>query len=178
MILAILIIQMTVATDCRAAAEDKPPVIIQVVVEGNQRIEDDAILRVTRAKTGAPYDEALLSEDLEAIYKMGWFDDVRVAVEPSAQGNTVIFTVQEKPTIREIRFSGNVAVDDDTLKENVDISSGSILNIFIVRRNMKIVSLCTRTRITTMSAWPLTWNPWKTIRRISALPSKKAKGAH
>ncbi|MEZ4579404.1 MAG: hypothetical protein R2875_15755 [Desulfobacterales bacterium] len=49
---------------------------------------------------------------------MGWFDDVRVAVEPSAQGNTVIFTVQEKPTIREIRFSGNVAVDDDTLKEN------------------------------------------------------------
>ena len=138
-ILAILIIQMTVATDCRAAAEDKPPVIIQVVVEGNQRIEDDAILRVTRAKTGAPYDEALLSEDLEAIYKMGWFDDVRVAVEPSAQGNTVIFTVQEKPTIREIRFSGNVAVDDDTLKENVDISSGSILNVFIVRRNMKII---------------------------------------
>ncbi|MEZ4567252.1 MAG: POTRA domain-containing protein [Desulfobacterales bacterium] len=137
-ILAILIIQMTVATDCRAAAEDKPPVIIHVVVEGNQRIEDDAILRVTRAKTGDPYDEALLSGDLEAIYKMGWFDDVRVAVEPSAQGNTVIFTVQEKPTIREIRFSGNVAVDDDTLKENVIISSGSILNIFIVRRNMKI----------------------------------------
>ncbi len=124
---------------CRIAAAETAAVIQDVQVEGNQRIEDDAILRVIRAKSGDAYDAARLSDDLEAVYKMGWFDDVRVEVEKSDQGHTVIFTVQEKPTVREVRFSGNVAVEDATLKENIDITTGSILNIFNVRRNIKII---------------------------------------
>ena len=121
-----------------AGAEDAV-LIKQVVVQDNQRIEDDAIFRVTRAKAGDVYDKALLSEDLQAIYNMGWFDDVRVEVEKSPDGNTVIFIVKEKPTIREINFFGNVVIEDEELKENVDISSGSILNIFKIRRNMKSI---------------------------------------
>ena len=111
----------------------------EVRVAGQQRIEADAILRVAKIKAGDIYDEAALSEDLTAIYTMGWFEDVRVEAEKSSDGVTVIFTVQEKPTIREIEFSGNVAIDDDELLENVDISTGSILNIFKIRRNMKII---------------------------------------
>ena len=121
-----------------AGAEDAV-LIKQVVVQGNQRIEDDAILRVTRSKAGDVYDEALLSEDLQAIYAMGWFDDVRVEVEKLLDGNTVIFIIKEKPTIREINFSGNAVFDDEELTENVDISSGSILNIFKIHRNMKSI---------------------------------------
>ena len=135
-----LIIILVVLTGNPALAQTEATALIdQVQVQGNQRIEDDAILRVTRSKAGDELSEALLSEDLEAIYKMGWFDDVRVEVEKSPQGNIVIFNVQEKPTLREIQFSGNTAVDDEKLKENVDISSGSILNIFKVRRNIKII---------------------------------------
>jgi outer membrane protein insertion porin family len=122
------------------AADTAGDVLITgVEVRNNQRIEDDAILRVTRSKVGDIYDKALLSEDLQAIYNMGWFDDVRVEVEKSTDGNTIIFIVQEKPTIREINYSGNVVYDDEELKENVDISSGSILNIFTIRRNLKII---------------------------------------
>jgi len=113
--------------------------INQVLVQGNQRIEDDAILRGIRANAGDVYNDALLSEDLQAIYNMGWFDDVRVEIEKMDDGNTVIFIVKEKPTIREINFSGNVTIDDEELTENVDISSGSILNIFKIRRNIKII---------------------------------------
>jgi len=123
-----------------AAAEGKPGVLIKkILVQGNQRVEDDAILRVTRSKVGDVFDEALLSEDLQAIYDMGWFDDVRVEAEKSPDGDTVIFVVKEKPTIREIKFSGNVVIDDEKLNENIDISSGSILNIFKIRRNIKII---------------------------------------
>ncbi len=122
-----------------AAGAEDAVLIKQILVHGNQRIEDDAILRVTRAKVGDVFNEALLSEDLQAIYAMGWFDDVRVEVEKTVDGNTVIFIVKEKPTIREINFAGNMVLDDDTLKENVDITSGSILNIFKIRRNIKII---------------------------------------
>ena len=121
-----------------SGAEDTV-LINQVLVEDNQRIEDDAILRGTRAKAGDVYNEALLSEDLQAIYNMGWFDDVRVEVEKTDDGNTIIFIVKEKPTIREINFLGNVTIDDEELTENVDITSGSILNIFKIRRNIKII---------------------------------------
>ena len=32
----------------------------------------------------------------------------------------MIFIVKEKPTIREINYSGNVVYDDEELKENID----------------------------------------------------------
>lgn len=136
----VMMIILALLTGNVAVAQTEATALInQVQVRGNQRIEDDAILRVIRSKAGDALNDTLLSEDLEAIYNMGWFDDVRVEVEKSPEENTVIFIVQEKPTLREIRFSGNVAVDDEKLKENVDISSGSILNIFKVRRNIKII---------------------------------------
>lgn len=134
-----MIILALLTGNVAVAQTEATALINQVQVRGNQRIEDDAILRVIRSKAGDALNDTLLSEDLEAIYNMGWFDDVRVEVEKSPEENTVIFIVQEKPTLREIRFSGNVAVDDEKLKENVDISSGSILNIFKVRRNIKII---------------------------------------
>ncbi len=134
----IIVLNLIFLTTAVAGAEDAV-LIQQVLVQGNQRIEDDAILRVTRAKAGDVYSDALLSEDLQAIYNMGWFDDVRVEVEKNLDGNTVIFIIKEKPTIRETIFSGNAVLDDEELKENVDISSGSILNIFKIRRNIKII---------------------------------------
>ena len=111
----------------------------EIVVQDNQRIEDDAILRVIQTKKGDAYNEALLSEDLSAIFAMGWFDDVRVEVEKGPEGNTVIFIVKEKPTIREIIINGNTVFEDDEINENIDISSGSILNIYRIRRNIKII---------------------------------------
>jgi outer membrane protein insertion porin family len=137
----IIVLWLSCITIVAAEAENAENVVLimQIEVQNNQRIEEDAILRVTRAKAGDVYNKSILSEDLQAIYKMGWFDDVRVEVEESIDGNTVIFIVKEKPTIREINFSGNVVIDDEELKENVDISSGSILNIFNVRRNIKII---------------------------------------
>ena len=91
----IIVCLLSLFTIAIADAEETV-LIMQVEVQNNQRIEDDAILRVTRAKAGDLYNEAVLSEDLQSIYKMGWFDDVRVEVEKSQDGNTVIFIVKEK----------------------------------------------------------------------------------
>jgi outer membrane protein insertion porin family len=111
----------------------------EVRVTGNQRIESDAILRVIQTRTDAVYDPALLSEDLKAIYAMGYFDDIRVSVEKEPDGDIVIYDVKEKPTIRDINISGNDEIDDEKVKENLDITSGSILNIFKIQKNIKII---------------------------------------
>jgi len=108
-----------------------------VQVKGNQRIEDDAILRVVETRPGDSYDEKQLSRDLEAIFSMGYFDDIRVETETQPDGKIVIFKVKEKPTIRQIEISGNQIYEDSKIKENIDITTGSILNIFRIKRNIK-----------------------------------------
>ncbi|MFZ2633041.1 MAG: outer membrane protein assembly factor BamA [Desulfosalsimonadaceae bacterium] len=134
-ILGVAVLCCALFTIGAADAEDTV-LIKKLVVQGNQRIESDAILRVVKTKVGDPFNADLLSEDLQSIYAMGWFDDVRVEVDKQAIGHTVFFVVQEKSTIREIKISGNDEIDDEKIMEAIDISSGSILNIFKIRRNI------------------------------------------
>ncbi|MBR9985925.1 MAG: outer membrane protein assembly factor BamA [Desulfosarcina sp.] len=111
--------------------------ITGVRVAGNARIEADAIERVIRVKTGDVLRVGELSKDLKNIYKMGYFEDIRVEAEKSEGGKLVVFHVTEKPTIRKISFSGNHVFKDNKLRENLSISTGSILNIFTIKSNIE-----------------------------------------
>jgi outer membrane protein insertion porin family len=68
---------------------------------------------------------------------MGYFEDIRVESEAGEGGRTIVFHIQEKPTIRRISFSGNQVFKDEKLRENLSISTGSILNIFTVKSNIE-----------------------------------------
>jgi len=111
--------------------------IAKVLVAGNKRIEADAIKRNIKTKSGDVYIAQSLSQDLKAVYSMGYFEDIRIDAEESPQGKVIIFRVTEKASIRIIRFQGNKVYKDDEIKENLSIRTGSILNIFKVRSNIK-----------------------------------------
>ena len=115
--------------------------ITQVRVSGNQRIEADAIERVIRIKPGDVLRAGEISKDIKNIYKMGYFDDIRVEAEDSPSGKAIVFHVKEKATIRQISFSGNQVFKDEKLKENISISTGSILNIFTIKSNIEQLQL-------------------------------------
>ena len=111
--------------------------ISQVEVAGNKRIEADAIQRVIRVKPGDVLRAGDISRDMKNIYKMGYFEDIRVESQDVDGGKIIIFRVAEKPTIRRISFSGNSVFKDEKLRENLSISTGSILNIFTVKSNVE-----------------------------------------
>jgi outer membrane protein insertion porin family len=111
--------------------------VTQVRVTGNKRIESDAIERVIRVKAGDVLRAGELSKDMKNIYKMGYFEDIRVEAETSDGGKSIVFHVQEKPTIRKISFSGNQVFKDEKLRENLSVSTGSILNIFTIKSNIE-----------------------------------------
>jgi outer membrane protein insertion porin family len=110
--------------------------IAAVRVTGNKRIETDAIERVIRVKAGDVLLPGEISKDIKSIYKMGYFEDIRVESEDSPGGKIIIFHVKEKPTIRKITFSGNTVFNDEKLRKNLSISTGSILNIFTIMSNI------------------------------------------
>ena len=115
--------------------------ITEVRVAGNKRIEADAIERVIRVKAGDILRAGDISRDMKNIYKMGYFEDIRVEAEAREGGKAIVFHVQEKPTIRRLSFSGNQVFKDDKLRENLSISTGSILNIFTIKSNIDQLQL-------------------------------------
>ena len=117
--------------------------ILAVEVSGNQRIEADAIKRVVKTQTGDIYNLKNLSEDLKAIYALGYFDDVQVIAETQPDGKIVTFNIKEKPTLRSTRISGNKwAFDDEEIEEVITAKRGSILNINVIQNDIdRIVEL-------------------------------------
>jgi outer membrane protein insertion porin family len=110
--------------------------VLSVEITGNKRIESDAIKMIIKTKPGDIYLSKSLSDDLKAVYAMGYFDDIRIEAEDAPSGKKIIFRVKEKPTIRVIRFNGNKVFKDDKVKENITIKTGSILNPFKIRRDI------------------------------------------
>jgi len=115
----------------------KREIIVAVLIKGNDRIEEDAIRRMIKTQPEDIYNLKSLSQDLKAIYAMGYFDDIRIEAETKPQGKTIIFRVKEKPTLRNIRLSGKIGVfDDEEIKEVLTVQSGSILNIFKIKSDI------------------------------------------
>ena len=111
-------------------------IVAEVRITGNRRIEADAISRVIQTKAGSTYQKEQLSKDIKSIFEMGYFDDLQVDSATGPNGVIVTFHVKEKPTIRRINFTGNLRFNDEELKENLTITTGSILNIYKVRNNI------------------------------------------
>ncbi len=103
-------------------------IIASIAPKGNTRIDSGAILRKLQSKPGDAYNPSKLKEDLKAIYKMGYFDDVQIDVEESSKGKNVLFILVEKPVISSITFSGIDKLEEEKIQEAVTIKEQSILN--------------------------------------------------
>jgi outer membrane protein insertion porin family len=112
--------------------------IIEIRIKGNDRIEADAIRRVLKIKPGDVINPKDISEETKAIYKMGYFDDIRIEAQTVPAGKIITIVVKEKPTVRSILIDGNTWVyDDDKIKEELTLHKGSILNINIIQNDMR-----------------------------------------
>lgn len=103
--------------------------VAEVVITGNKRIESEAIKRVMKTREGEIYLPKYVQDDLKAIYKMGYFLDVRVEASSTPEGKVVTFQVVENETIRNIEIEGNKEFDDEEIRNVIIVRSGSILNV-------------------------------------------------
>ena len=85
----------------------------EIRVQGNLRIEEDAIRLSIQAQEGQPFDQEVVDRDVKAIYRMGFFDDV--TVEFSTDG-VLTYTVAERPYIREVEVLGNDKVSTEDIE--------------------------------------------------------------
>src|SRR6476620_5609632 len=89
-----------------AAAPAAPSLkVAKLHFRGNRKVEDDAIKVNLKTAPGVTLTQEMLREDVHAIWKMGYFDDVQVEVQEKDGGKAgviVAFVLREKPAINKI----------------------------------------------------------------------------
>jgi outer membrane protein insertion porin family len=113
--------------------------IAHIVVKGSRRIEKDAILGVMQTREGESLSSAHLREDLKAIYKMGYFTDVRMDLSDTPEGRILTVLVKEKPAIREIQVDGNRKMKKDKILEAMNLKPFSVASEGAIKEDINKV---------------------------------------
>jgi outer membrane protein insertion porin family len=121
-----LSVQLTEKIFLETSREQK---IAEIIFTGNERIEDNAVYNVLKSAKGNIFSEGLLSSDIKAIYKMGYFGDVTVDVTESPKGKVITFALEEKPLITDIEIKGNDVIETEEIEGVLTVKPRQILNM-------------------------------------------------
>ncbi|MBC7419665.1 MAG: outer membrane protein assembly factor BamA [Bdellovibrio sp.] len=102
--------------------------ITAIEITGQKKIEKEAILAKLISQVGGGFSEKQVSQDIEVLYKMGFFVQIEVAKETSSQGVRLEYRIIEKPTVSEITFEGNNDQKTEDLEGQITIKAFEILN--------------------------------------------------
>lgn len=109
-----------------AQAQSQDKVLLRdVKISGNSRVEDDGIRLHLKSRAGETLDSSIVEQDVKAIYRMGFFDDVRA--ELSTDG-VLTYAVKEKPFVRELKVQGASQVSREKIEAALGISPRTILD--------------------------------------------------
>ena len=113
--------------------ENVSAIVKKIEFKGNSRISSSAIKAAIKTNHGDVYDPKAISQDVDAIWLLGFFDNIEVEVEAYEGGVKVIFLVLERPVVRSIFFAGNDAVKTKKLREGIQIREGDHLKRYLLK---------------------------------------------
>jgi outer membrane protein assembly complex protein YaeT len=116
-----------------------PSTVLEVRVEGNQRLSAEAVLSHVRIRAEAPFDESVVKADEQRLLETRQFTNVAVTKTVTDKGVIVTFTVAERPGVVEIQFVGNQAVKTADLMKNLTFGVGDPLDRFSVESGRKAI---------------------------------------
>lgn len=96
--------------------------IAQIVVEGNQRVENDTVFSYLQFSQGDAFDAGKIDESIKVLFQTGLFSDVQMF----QRGSTLVIKVVENPLINQVNFEGNSKIDDKTLQKEVEVKGRMI----------------------------------------------------
>ena len=108
----------------------------RIQIEGNTRIGDAAILQQAGIAPGQTVTAGQVNDAVQNLQGSGLFETV--SVEP--QGNTLLITVVELPTVNRISFEGNRRIEDDALEAVIQSQERRVFNPAQAERDAAAIS--------------------------------------
>lgn len=119
-----------------ADAGDDEKIVEAIRFRGQRKVEAEAIALNVSQEVDKPLSLAQVRDDIRAIWKMGYFNDVRAEIEEGTKGGLIlVFVVNEKPSIRKIYVAGNSELGLDKINEVLDLKKDTIYDPAKVKRN-------------------------------------------
>lgn len=122
--LALLCFVMTAPALVKAQGQDKVT-LKDVKISGNLRVEDDGIRLHLKSRPGELFNRATVEQDVKAIFRMGFFDDVQAEL---SRDGVLTYAVKEKPYVRELKVQGASQVSREKIEAALGVSPRTILD--------------------------------------------------
>lgn len=122
-----------------APAAQGPVKIEKIVLDGNDRLTQDAFLALTSLRPGEVFSAERLRQEYNKIWASGLLEDLSVEVTDGKEGKVVTFHIKERPIISSVEYTGSksltASTNLDKLKENnADIKTGTVLDYTKIKR--------------------------------------------
>ena len=129
----------TSGTSLSPPADSSSRSIAQIVIGGNDRVEEEAIRVYVKSMIGEPLNEEQVDRDVRAIYSMGFFKNVEARVTEDKGRTVLTYWVSERPLLREVRVEGQKALSKDEIENKLKVHPRTILNPVKIRRGIEEV---------------------------------------
>ena len=93
-----------------------PFTVADIRVDGLQRISAGTVFTYLPVERGDVLDEAAAADAIRALYRTGFFEDVRL----DRQGDILVVTVAERPAINDLSIAGNKDLKTEDLMSNLE----------------------------------------------------------
>ncbi len=105
-------------------AQDKVT-LKEVKIAGNVRVEEEGIRLHLKNRAGMAVESVMVEQDVKAIYRMGFFDDVKAELSPEG---VLTYSVKEKPYVREVKIQGASQIGREKIETALGVSARTILD--------------------------------------------------
>ncbi len=115
------------------AAAFEPFTITDIRLEGLQRTSPGTVFTYLPIKVGDRIDLARSPETIRALFKTGFFQDIRL----ERDGTVLVIFLRERPAVAQIDISGNESIETDLLKKSlrdVGLAEGRVFDRSVLDR--------------------------------------------
>lgn len=105
------------------------PRVGSIKIEGNKRIQKETILNKLGMKEGVAFNRSALGENIRELYSMGYFDDVQISADETAEGAVDLrIVLKERPSVKEIQTEGNKLLTKEEILDALTTKSFAVVN--------------------------------------------------
>lgn len=107
----------------------------KVTVEGNERVEDTAVLSYINISSGEDYDPSQSSRIIKNLYNTGLFNHVEIAFD---DGELTV-EVEENPLVNKVAFEGNEEVVEERFRDIITLKPRGVYTASKIQKDVQSI---------------------------------------